>query len=106
MSNFKEHIRGEVAKNLVINHLMTTGYEVLREGGAQGLVDLVAIEIETGAVYLVDCKCLSRRVDGSRVNRILKQGQKDLAEKTGLPFILAYADTQTSKVEIPKLGIK
>jgi|TARA_B110000240_G_scaffold28804_1_gene30407 hypothetical protein len=106
MSNYKDHIRGEVSKNLIINHLILAGYEVLNEGSAQGLIDLVAVENKTGATYFIDCKCLSRRANGSRVDRVLKQGQKDLAEKSGLPFILAYADAQTNKVEIPKLGIK
>ena len=106
MSNYKDHIRGEISKNLITNHLMLAGYEVLPEGGAQGLIDLVAVGIKTGEIYFVDCKCLSRRADGSRVNRVLKQAQKDLAEKTGVPFILAYADAQTNKVEIPRLRIK
>ena len=106
MTNFYKHIKGEVAKNLIINHLLQAGYEVLTEGTAQGKVDLVAINGETGEVLLIDSKALSRRKDGSRINRILNPAQKDLAEKTGLPFILAYADVETSKVEIPKLGVK
>jgi Holliday junction resolvase len=103
MANFKEHVRGAIASNVIANYLMSKGYEVIKEGTSQGLVDIVAINTKTGKTYFVDCKCLSRRANGTRVNRILKQAQKDLSSASGIDFILAYADTDTNEVEIPKL---
>lgn len=103
--SFKEHTKGEIAKNYIINYLLSRDYEVLQEGTSQGLIDLVGVNPETGQVYFIDCKSLSRRVDGTRVNRILKPAQKDLQDKVGIPFIIAYADSETGSVEIPKLGV-
>lgn len=110
MANFKEHVRGVMASNMIKNYLLKKGYQVLEEDQSQGLVDLFAINYTTGDSYLIDCKCLSRRATttaggtkGARVNRVLKAEQKDLAEKSGIPFILAYAEIDTGIVEIPKL---
>ena len=111
MANFKEHVRGVIATNMIKNFLLKKGYQVLEEDQSQGLVDLFAINYTTGQAYLIDCKCLSRRATdtsggrkGARVNRPLKPEQKELAEKSGIPFILAYAEVDTGIVEIPKLA--
>ena len=99
---YEKHGRGEIASLILHAHLIKEGYQVLKEDGSQGPIDLVAIHLETAEVRFFDVKCISRRKDGSKINRILKDNQRYLEAKGGLCIELAYVDTETYKVESPK----
>jgi len=99
---YEKHGRGEVASLILHAHLIKEGYQVLKEDGSQGAIDLVAIHLETGEVRFFDVKCISRRQDGTKVNRILSERQRQLETNGNICIELAYVDTETYEVQIPK----
>ena len=100
--SFEKHGRGEIARLLLHKHLIEEGYQVFIEDGTQGPIDLMAIHLETGEVRAFEVKTVSRRADGTRVNRILKPHQKILSEKLPFNIEVAYGDTENNSVEFPK----
>ena len=90
--------RGQIAVLLVHIDLIKRGYQVFTEDTSQGLIDLVAIHLETGETRYFDVKCISKRKDGTRVCRTLKENQKKWQEVSGQWIQLVYADTSTYEV--------
>mgnify|MGYP001163537649 CR=1 FL=1 len=99
--SLEKHGRGVIATLLVHADLIKRGYQVFTEDTGQGIIDLVAVHLETGETKYIDVKCLARRKDGSRISRILKDTQKEFEEQTGLLIDLVYADVDTGVVEYP-----
>ena len=99
--SYEKHGRGAVAALLVRADLIKKGYQVFTEDTSQGLIDLVAVHLETGETRYFDVKCISRRADGTLVNRFLKAEQKKLEMVSGLQIELAYADTETYEIQYP-----
>ena len=93
--------RGTIASLLVHTDLIKKGYQVFTEDSSQGLIDLVAVHPDTGETRYFEVKCLSRRADGTKVNRILKPEQKEFENNSGLIIELVYADTETYEVQYP-----
>ena len=99
---YEQNGRGEIANLILHAHLIKEGYQVFVEDGSQGPIDMVAVDLETGNVRYFDVKCQSRRRDGSTVNRTLKERQRALEIRGGIVIELAYVDTDTYEVRIPK----
>ena len=99
--SYDKHGKGVVAALLVHADLIKKGYQVFTEDTSQGIIDLVAVHLETGETRYFDVKCLSRRADGTKINRILSLGQKTFEQETGLVIELVYADVETYEVKYP-----
>jgi len=99
--SYEKHGRGTVASLLVHADLIKQGYQVFTEDTSQGLIDLVAVHLQTGETRYFDVKCLARRADGSKINRILKSDQKEFEKTSGLKIELVYADTETHEIQYP-----
>ena len=99
--SYEKHVRGVVASLLVHADLIKKGYQVFTEDTSQGLIDLVAVHLETGETRYFDVKCISRRADGTKINRVLKTEQKKLEKTSGFQIELVYADTETLEVQYP-----
>jgi predicted RNA-binding protein with TRAM domain len=99
--SYEKHGRGVVASLLVHADLIKRGYQVFTEDTSQGLVDLVAVHLETGETRYVDVKCLARRADGSKINRVLKAAQKEFEKASQLTIELVYADVDTYEIQYP-----
>ena len=99
--SYEKHGRGVVASLLVHADLIKKGYQVFTEDTSQGLIDLVAVHLETGETRYFDVKCISRRADGSKINRVLKPEQKNLERASGNKIELVYTDTETLEVHYP-----
>ena len=97
--SYDKHGRGVIASLLVHADLIKKGYQVFIEDTSQGLIDMVAVHIETGEIKLIDVKCISKREDGSMVYRILSDNQRSFEEKTGQKIDLVYADTDTYEIK-------
>lgn len=95
--SFEKHGRGMIAKNLIHNYLINEGYQVFSEDTSQGLIDMVAVR-EDGDVLFIDAKALSRRSDGTKINRILRKGQRELEKALQSMIQLIYADTETGEI--------
>jgi hypothetical protein len=100
--SYQEHDKGAIASLLVHADLITKGYQVFAEDTSQGLIDLVAVCPKTGTTRYFDVKSLSRRENGSKINRTLKTKQKDFEAASGLKIELVYADTETHEVNYPR----
>ena len=96
--SYEKHGRGFIAQNLIHNFLIQKGYQVLTEDTTQGLIDLVAIPPK-GDVLFIDAKCLARRKDGSKINRILRDNQRQLEQDTNIKVHLIYADIETGEIK-------
>jgi hypothetical protein len=96
--SYKEHGRGTIASLLVHADLIEQGYQVFTEDTSQGLIDLVAVHLQTGETRYFDVKCLARRADGSKIGRVLKSDQKEFEKTSGLKIDLVYADTETHEI--------
>ena len=99
--SYEKHGRGMIAVNLVHNFLIQEGYQVFNEDHSQGLIDMVAIK-EDGDVLFIDVKCLARRSDGTRINRILRDKQKQLEKALQNKIQIIYADIDTGQVEFKR----
>ena len=99
--SYEKHGRGAVATLLVHADLIKKGYQVFVEDTSQGLIDLVAVCLETGTTRYFDVKALCRRQDGSMINRALKDTQKRFEKDSGLQIELVYADTETYEIKYP-----
>lgn len=99
--SYEKHGRGTIASLLVHADLITKGYQVFTEDTSQGIIDLVAVHLQTGETRYFDVKCLARRADGSKINRILKSEQKEFEKTSGLLIELVYADTETHEIQYP-----
>jgi uncharacterized protein YkuJ len=99
---YEQNGRGEIANLILHAHLIKEGYQVLKEDGSQGTIDLVGVHLETGEVRFFDVKCISRRKDGTKVNRTLSDRQRQLEINGNIFIELAYVDTETYEVQIPK----
>ena len=97
--SYDKHGRGVIASLLVHADLIKKGYQVFIEDTSQGLIDMVAVHIETGEIKLIDVKCISKRENGSMVYRILSDNQRSFEEKTGQKIDIVYADTDTYEVK-------
>lgn len=83
--------KGILAELLAAHWLVSQGFWVFKPHGQHGPVDLIAIS-KNGKTYYFDVKAISRRVDGSHINRTLSSFQK----KVGL--MVLYVDLQTYEV--------
>ena len=99
--SFEKHGKGVIATLLVHADLIKRGYQVFTEDTSQGIIDLVAVHPETGETRYFDVKCLARRADGTKINRILKPVQREVEAESGLKIELVYADTETYEVQYP-----
>ena len=91
---YEKQGRGVIAELAVHSDLIKQGYEVYSDAG-QGLVDLVAIHPTSGKIRFLEVKCVARRADGSRINRMLKPHQKEWEAASGNLIEMAYADVET-----------
>ena len=73
-----KHQRGSYSEMLAAAELIRQGYEVLFNIADNGLVDIVALNVDTGEVKLYDVKTKSYRKDGSMVHRVPKPRQKKI----------------------------
>lgn len=99
--SFEKHGRGQIAALLVHADLIKKGYQVFPEDTSQGPIDLVAVNLANGETRYIDVKCLARRADGSKINRILKPVQNEFEKNSGKVIELVYADTETNEVQYP-----
>ena len=99
--SYEKHGKGVIATLLVHADLIKRGYQVFTEDTSQGIIDLVAVHLETGETRYFDVKCLARRADGTKINRILKPVQREFEAESGLVIELVYADVETYEVQYP-----
>ena len=99
---YEQNGRGEIASKILHCHLIKEGYQVFVEDGSQGPIDMVAVDLENGTVRYFDVKCQARRKAGATINRTLKERQRALEIRGGIAIELAYVDTETYEVRIPK----
>lgn len=99
--SYEKNGRGAIAELLVHADLIKQGYQVFKEDTSQGIIDLVAVCPNTGNTRYFDVKALARRRDGSKINRTLKDTQRQFERASGLLIELVYADTETGEVQFP-----
>ena len=97
----EKHGRGVIASLYVHADLIKRGYQVFTEDTGQGLIDLIAVHLTTGETRYIDVKCISRRANGTIVNRTLKENQIEFEESSGLRIEIVYADTETYEIRYP-----
>ena len=98
---YEKHGKGVIAALLVHADLIKKGYQVFTEDTGQGLIDLVAVHLQTGETRYIDVKALARRADGSKINRVLKPSQRKFEEESELIIELVYADIETYEIQYP-----
>ena len=73
-----KHQRGLYSEMLAAAELTRQGYEVLFNMADNGLVDIVALNTDTGEVKLYDVKTKSYRKDGSMIHRVPRPSQRKI----------------------------
>ena len=99
---YEKQGRGVIGELIVHSDLIKKGYDVLTQDTGQGLIDLVAVHPTTGEVRFFEVKCVSRRADGTRINRVLKHNQKNWEKVSGKIIELVYVDIDTYEVIYPQ----
>ena len=96
MSENKRHRIGLQSKLKSMGYYVSRGYYIFDETN-QGPIDFIAINME-GDVKFVECKAISKRSDGTKINRVLTDKQKKLNNKFKLkgypPIEIMYSDVK------------
>lgn len=71
-----KHARGAVSEMIASAKLMREGWHVFSNVASNGLIDIVAVNPETGETKFYDVKTKSYRKDGTLIYRIPSKKQK------------------------------
>mgnify|MGYP003134515267 CR=1 FL=1 len=82
--------KGDIAEYYAVTWLWDNGYEVFKNAGCSGPVDMVAIK--DGEVTLIDVK--STRTDNKRNRKTLKSVRTKEQENMGVVFVAFDPDTR------------
>jgi len=72
------HARGAVSEMIASAKLMKEGWHVFSNVAGSGLIDIVAVNPDTGETKFYDVKTKSYRKDGSMIYRIPSPKQKSI----------------------------
>ena len=88
MPKFKDPSRtGDITELEVATHFLKQGYEVFRNMGSTGLIDLVVVCPKTREVTLYDVKTLMSRVDKDNVTTLYGIRTSEEQRKLGVEVV-------------------
>jgi len=91
MPNIKDPSRtGDITELEVATYFLKKGYEVFRNMGCTGLIDLVVVCPKTKEVILYDVKTLMTRVDKDNVTTLYGSRTTEAQRKLGVEVVALY----------------
>lgn len=73
-----KHARGAVSEMIAAAKLLREGWHVFNNASSTGLIDLIAVNPETGETRFYDVKTKSYRKDGTMIHRVPSKKQKNI----------------------------
>lgn len=80
MADRNTNRKGDLGEILAVSWLWLRGYEVFRNAGCTGPIDLVAVD-PMGDIHLIDVKTIYGKIDITGSSPVLTDKQKELGVK-------------------------
>ena len=81
---------GDITELEVATHFLKQGYEVFRNMGSTGLIDLIIVCPKTKEVILYDVKTLLIRVDKDNITTLYGNSTTEAQRKLGVEVVALY----------------
>ena len=84
--------RGDISELQVATHYLEKGYEVFRNMGSTGLIDLVVVCPKTKEIFLYDVKTMAVYEDKEGVTTMYANASTEEQRKLGVEVVALYKD--------------
>jgi len=83
---------GDVSELKVVTHYWEKGYEVFRNLGSTGLIDIIVVCPKTKEISLLDVKTMTEYIDKEGVITIRANSTTEEQRKLGVEVVAMYKD--------------